>query len=78
MHGQAGAMPRGDINAAAGGGVWETVECNEEVQVHRPLTPGSNESSLATVAVSSKLTLQDGPKPMDGDFLQGEKSVEFP
>lgn len=72
MHGKGGTMPRGDIDASGGGGVWERVECTEEIQVHRPLTPGSNESSLATVTVSSKLTLEDGPKPMDGNFLQGE------
>ena len=53
--------------------MWEKVECIEEVQVHRPLTPGSNESSLATVKVSSKLTFEAGPMPLVGDFLQGEE-----
>lgn len=73
MHGKESTAPRGDMDAASGVGIWEKVMCSEEVQVHRHLTPASNRSSLATVSMSSTLTLEEGPKPMDGSFSDGEE-----
>ncbi|MPC16708.1 Apolipophorin [Portunus trituberculatus] len=72
IHGKEGTGPRGDIDVAGGGGMWEKVICSEEVQVHHHLTPNSNRSSLATVSMSSTLMLEEGPKPMDGNFSNGD------
>lgn len=72
MQGSVAAEVRGDIDAENGGGSpWQKVECREVVEVQRPLTPGSD--ALASVTLSSTLTLQDGPSPMNGNFSKGEK-----
>ena len=64
---------RGDISEGGEGVIWDKVMCTEEVVVPQHFTSGSNESLLADIKVSSTLTLEVGPKPMDGNFSKGKE-----
>lgn len=68
-------MVRGDIDAVGGGNAWQKVECTEVVEVRRPFKAGSD--VLAFVTLSSTLSLEEGPSPMNGNFSKGERNYSL-
>ncbi|XP_063594731.1 uncharacterized protein LOC134771671 [Penaeus indicus] len=52
--------------------VWDRVECVEEVRVEGPFPSLLEQSSLASLTVTSSLHLQAGPDEAPGPFYEGE------
>lgn len=51
--------------------VWERVECVEEVRVEGPFPSLLEQSSLASLTVTSSLHLQADPDETPGPFYEG-------
>ncbi|XP_064081934.1 uncharacterized protein LOC135198290 [Macrobrachium nipponense] len=54
-------------------GVWKSVTCKEEVKVEAPFSASTDASIMAAMAVTSTLSLQSGPEPLQGDFSNGDR-----
>ncbi|XP_066981093.1 uncharacterized protein [Macrobrachium rosenbergii] len=54
-------------------GVWKSVTCKEEVEVEAPFSASTDASIMAAMAVTSTLSLQSGPEPLQGNFSNGDR-----